>query len=266
MNLEELEPSGRLISLSFEPIEFISCEIWNFIEQITKLRVEDLSIFRDVNGATTGIVVAQLTDDVTALRLHPLDGAMFKNRPVEVRLFTSQTLFHKFLLLHSHVPPPNVAKLLQNVVPPMVYVLNFGGSDNELKTLFSKCGEISTVVSHTHCQKNYFILNFASRSGAKLACQLFDGVNGLIVRLLYKRAAERAFVLRGTHDLKWIKEEVSGFGTLEGIKKTEDGWYCILMETLDAARASCVFLNGRLVRDERISSNFVDFEYFTHLK
>jgi hypothetical protein len=266
MNPDDLEPAGRLISLSFQAIPFMSCEIWNFIEQITKLKVEDLSVFRDVNGVPTGTVVAQLTDDVTESRLHSFNGALFKNCPIEVRLFPSQSVFRKFLLLHSGVPPPNVAKLLQNTVPPMVYVMNYEASEDELKGMFSKCGEISTIVSHQQCGKRYFVLNFACTAGAKLAYGLYDAVNGMKVGLLYKRAAERAFVLRGTRKLNWIKEEVSGFGAIEGLKMTDDGWYCVLMETLDAAKASCVLLNGRLVGEERISTHFVDFEYFTRLK
>jgi hypothetical protein len=248
-------------------LDFASYEIWNFIEQVLRVTVEDLSLFREFNGTPTGTVIAQLTDDIPLERLSRFNGATFKGVAVEARLFDSVLSFQKFLRLHSEVRSDPLSKLLRGGSPPLVYVLNFDGADDDLKRLFSSCGEISLTMSYPYRQGKFHTIYFVSDVAARLACRTFNGYDRgrLVVALLHIRAAERAFRARHVEDVTWLRDEAGAFGKVEEMRGGDAGEVFILMETLDAARAACTLINGRVVGGKAIATNFVDRELFKGL-
>jgi hypothetical protein len=234
---------------------------------VLRVAVEDLSLFRDFSGTPTGTVIAQLADDVALDRLGRFNGAAFKGVAVEARLFDSVLSFQKFVRLHSEVRSDALAKLLRRAIPPLVYVLNFDGTDDDLKRLFSACGEISLTMSYPYRQGKFHTIYFTSDVAARLACRTFNGYDRgrLVVALLHMRAAERAFRARRVEDVAWLRDEAEAFGKVEEMKGGDAGEVFVLMETLEAARAACTLINGRVVGGKAIATTFVDTELFKRL-
>jgi hypothetical protein len=56
--------SGSLIAVTPETTDFVSYEIWNYIEEILPVRLEDVSLFRDHKGGQTGLVIAKCAQEV----------------------------------------------------------------------------------------------------------------------------------------------------------------------------------------------------------
>lgn len=250
---------GRHIALSLPPIEFASYEIWNFLEQNTKVAVDDMSVFRNVSGEPTGVVVAVLRDDISLSRLKRLTDIKFKNVVVEPRLFASAGEFRKFVRIHADTGLENTRNLTQRSNTVVLYVAGFGGTRSELKKLLSKCGKIN-VIDFTP-KGNFFTVYFASEESAKRACHTFDGTNGLTIVKLYQRAAEASFVVRGCPDLGLITQNLSAFGNIADIRVGECE-FGVIMETLDAAKATCALLKCSI---PGIATFFVDKFYIEQM-
>ena len=267
----DTEPSGILISVEFEPVTFYSYEIYNFIEDYVKVELEDLSLFRDLNGTPTGTVIAQFTEEVTQSRLERLQSQLFKGKPVKVRLFQSVGAFHKFIRAVS-ISRLDAIHFDNKQSPPIIYVLNFDGDVSEVNEFFGQCGQISMTKPYKYRDSFYYVLFFTTESAAMSAYRTFNGhqrTGGPItVAPLYKGAAERTFAVHNCNDFEWLKKEVRYFGGIDSIKQSSDGTGDIFfqMDSLEYSKAACVLLNNREHNGRTIRTNFVDFDYFQRVK
>lgn len=233
------ERVGRYIALSLPAIDFASYEIWNFIEQNTKVTIEDLSVFRNVSGEPTGVVVAVLQDDISLSRLSRLADKKFKDVSVESRLFTTPADFHKFMRVHADTGLENTHTLHYQNGTIVLYVLGFGGNQTELKELLGRCGTINVIDFSP--KGKFFTVYFASSESAKIASSTFDGVDGMSVVKLYQRAAEESFIVRGCDNPDLVASELRCFGRVADMRIGEDE-IGVVMETRDAAKAACTLL------------------------
>jgi hypothetical protein len=215
------------------------------------------------------MVVAQLADEATPSRLRKLHDIKFKDSTVEVRLFDSISSFQKFIRLHCPPPPQLTTRLMNQETAPMLYILNFRESEDSLRTLFSRCGRVTSVASYPYRHKKYFTLSFSTVEAALLACRTFRGVDvgdgPMVVAPLYRGAAERCIAVHGMRDVEWLKRELEVFGVVEQVKWNKEGSVFVMMRSMDSAKAACVLLNGRVVGDDVVSSHFVDYEYFVRI-
>ncbi|KAH0793222.1 hypothetical protein GPJ56_002931 [Histomonas meleagridis] len=268
---DDTEPSGILISVEFEPVPFYSYEIYNFIEDYVKVELEDLSLFRDLNGTPTGTVIAQFTEEVTQSRLERLQSQLFKGKAVKVRLFQSVGAFHKFIRMMS-ISRLDAINFDNKQSPPIIYVLNFNGDNSDVNEFFGQCGQISMVKSYKYRNTFYYVIFFTTETAAMTAYRTFNGHRRsgvpIIVAPLYKGAAERTFAVHNCNDFQWLKQEVSYFGGIDSIKQSSDGSGDIFfqMDSLEFSKAACVLLNNREHGGRTIRTNFVDFDYFQRVK
>ncbi|OHT04722.1 hypothetical protein TRFO_06145 [Tritrichomonas foetus] len=259
------EPSGTLISIKMDPIDFEEYELYNFVESTIRIELLDLSAFKNLDGKPTGIAVAQFSEPVTQSRLRKLHGKKFKKVPVEVRLFTTLGSFQKFCRNVAEFRLQSI-NLDMKTSPPQVYVLNFNGDEQSVRHFFSRCGQISLVKSFPYKNAVYYTLFFVSEASAKLACRSFDGFEyanqTLVVAPLYKNAAEKQFAIHHVQDPQWLKQEISYFGKIAVFKELTDNICFVMMERLEDAKAACVLLNKKFDNDVQIKTNFIDYIYF----
>jgi hypothetical protein len=264
------EYSGSYLSVTVGASDFASFEIWNFIEKIIRTPLEDVSLFRDFNGDPTGVVIAQLTDDIPISRLDRFKGQRFKDSAVEVRLFNTMQSFQKFIRFHANLIDDPVRKLLRGAAPPIIYVLNFEGTDDDLKCLFSKCGDITLAMAAPFREGRYYTLYFAADEGARRACRLFNGYSvgsrRLVVSALHHRSGERTFAIRGLGRYEVVASEVEGFGKVAEVKNPGTGTVYVAMEQVDAAKAACALLNRRIIGEDHLTTFFVDPEFFNQVR
>jgi hypothetical protein len=264
-----LEYSGCFLAVTVHSSDFSSFEIWNFIEQILQTTVEDLSLFRHYNGMPTGVVVAQLADDVPLSRLDRFHGREFKGFPAEARLFDTMQAFQKFMRLHAELRDEPVSALLRVTIPPVVYILNFEGTDEDLKALFGQCGEITLAMSAPFRERRYHTLCFATDEAARKAARTFNGHAAgsapLVVAALNARSATLTLAIRRLASYALVADELEGFGSVKEVKAPGDGSVYVMMAQLDAAKAACALLNQRVFGGERVTTHFVDAEFFERI-
>ena len=256
------EVLGRRIALIFEPVDCASYEVWNFIEENTKAVVEDLSLFRNEFGEPTGIAVAVLDDDISAARLQRVCEKKFKDVEVKARLFTSHEEFAKFIRQNADTGMDTAKKIMNRKNVPLVYVLNFCGTQGDLKQKLSVCGNVSLVDAPLK-SKNLFAVYFESEHAANKACEMFHGTDGMSVVKLYQRAAENSFVVRNAHDVSGVRRAVEEFGPVAKQRVTQSGDVAFLLENREAAKAACVLLKFVVPGD--INTFFIDRYYFDSL-
>lgn len=264
------DPSGYLISVQIIPnVEFVSYEIYNFIEETVKVDLEDLSLFRSPNGAPTGTVVAQFAEEVTQSRLQKLEKRAFKGSQLQVRLYQSAAAFHKFMR-SANESKLSVIGLQSSSSIPIIYVQNFDcAHSSDVSEFFGRSGELSMVKPHTFRGGTYYILFFTSEASAQNAHRTFNGYvrNGksLIVAPLYKNAAERTFAVHHCSDAEWLRGEIEAYGDIEQIKQSSESDVFVQMSSLESAKAACVLLNRKSHSGTTITTNFVDYDYFQRI-
>lgn len=259
------EEEANLLVLSFEPMEFCSYEIYNFVESCLKVDVDDVSICHDSYENPTGNVLVLLSEKIPVSRASRLASLKFKDSPVDIRLFPRRSEFEKYIKRLTETKLPEYQDIYKNA-PPMVYVANFNGSEQDVRDFFGKCGSISLLRSFPYHDSQYWMISYTTEEDALYACKTFNGFedqNGqLIVMPMYKRAVERTFIIEHCDDINWLKQELSAFGKIEQIQNTTDGRVFVMMETLEPSKAACTLINSRVYNGQRISAHFVDYEYF----
>ncbi|OHT12335.1 hypothetical protein TRFO_17927 [Tritrichomonas foetus] len=266
----ESDPVGYLIAVSFTPPKdsFASYEIYNFIENTLKIELEDMSVFRNSIGIPTGIVVAQLTSEISLVRLMKLHGKKFKGSPVEARLFTTQASFQKFIFAQSE-PRLQTIKLNYDNSVPLVYVQNFPEGESDLGDFFSQCGKIISIKKYPFKKESYYAIEFSTEAEARLVCRTFNDYElhgrSLKVAILYKNAAERSFAVHHCQDIQWLKNELKCYGRVDAYKVSNDVVY-VMMETLESSKAACILLNKNFDTGTQIVTHFIDYEYFNRVK
>lgn len=263
------EPSGYLISVKVSSnVEFVSYEIYNFIEQTVKVELEDISLFRTLNGTPTGLLVAQFTEEVTQSRLQKLESKTFKGSPIQVRLFQTIGAFHKFIRSLSESKLDLIRFNNSNSIP-IIYLQNFDGDSNSVNEFFSKFSQISMIKPYKYRDSYYYVLFFTDEASAIKAHRTFNGFEyknkKLIVAPLYKNAAERTFAIHHCQDPSWLKKEIEYFGDIEQIKQNSQSEIFVQMTSLESAKAACVLLNNKVHDSYTITTNFVDYDYFQRI-
>lgn len=261
---------GYLIALIFEPPEsgFAQYEVYNFIEETLKVELEDLSVFRNMQGNPIGVVVAQMTEEISLSRLARITDRMFKGKQVSARLFTSQTSFQKFIFAQSQDRLKSIILNYDDSVP-LVYVNNFPNrSDDEITDFFLKCGNIKSFKKTKFKDHYYFVIEYSNIAEARRACHSysdfdFEG-NILKTALLYKSAAERTFAVHHCTDRKLLEAEIKNYGEIDRIKESKDDKtdIYVMMISIESSKAACLLLNKEFINGTQITTNFVDFDYF----
>ncbi|OHT15226.1 hypothetical protein TRFO_14247 [Tritrichomonas foetus] len=260
------EVQGYLIALSFDITNLVAYELYSYVEETLKTEVEDLSIFRDpFTNDPNGLVVVQLIEDVSTTRLRKLSEQTFKGHPVQVRLFSSEVKFQQFLENNADEKLKNISIPLK-ASTPIVFVQNYTGDEVELVKFFGKCGQVN-LIRMSHIRKCiFFTIYYDREESAELACRSLNGFRTsggeLIVTPLYRRSVERAFGVINCDAPNELKVHIENFGNIEKMKERKDGVIYILMETIDAAKYACTLINSRVIGTKRVTTFFVEYEYF----
>lgn len=266
---------GYLMALIFEPPEsgFASYEIYNFIEETLKVELEDLSVFRNMQGNPIGIVVAQMTEEISLIRLSRITERPFKGKQVSARLFTSQTSFQKFIFAQSQDRLKNIILNYDDSVP-LVYVNNFPNKPDEIITeFFLRRGKIKSFKKTKLNFKDnfYFVIEYSNIGEARRACHIYSNFryeeSVLKTALLYKSAAERTFAVHHCQDMQALEDEIGNYGEIDKIKASKDDKteIYVMMKSIEASKAACLLLNKEFINGVQITTNFIDFEYFNQI-
>lgn len=245
------ESSGKHIALEMPPMDFASYEVWNFIEHVMKVNVEDLSVFRDAKGEPTGIVVAVLKDAVPASRLDMFAGQRFCNVFVNPRLFVSIGSFEKFVRMNCGALSMSVSRLGKQRTVPIVFVSGFEGTQGELRHKFGAVGTINVVEGPAKVGR-YSVVYFQTDEAARAAQMQFHGVDGMVVGCLSHRCLEPCFVVRGATPSD-VKEGAAVFGCVERMVISRCGDVGVVMDSLEAANAACALLKYNVQRSSDIT-------------
>ena len=268
------EIMGHLLSIEFDHVSFDNFEMYNFIEDVLKVEIDEMSPFRDSTGEPLGVVVVSLTQDISVARAKLLHGLKFKDSQLRVRLYTQLSLFWKFIVDRCSARIPIILDTIQNL-PPIIYAdgLEVDNLDS-IQRFFEKIGPITKFRVHPiNENKNnvYFEIHYQKEVDAVKCVHIFcDNPTPFgipHVGIVYRRASQRSFVVKDCQDQDFqeLLEIIDRYGVRDQIKYGKNEIF-VLMETTDGSRACCALLNQRKVGDSLITTNFIDFESFQEIK
>jgi len=260
---------GRFIVAKFDNTSVLAHEIHNLVEDLFKNEIIESSLFRDNNGNSLGIFVAEMASPITKSDLVKMSRFKIKEKPVFFRIYENEDTFKKFMVKHSLSRLDNL-KIPMGSQIPQVYVQGFNGTEMELKGLFQKFGFITAI--HLFRRKNghYHVIYFNSETSAMKACSIMHkhSVEGgvLIVQLLFKDASTLYFGVNGCSNVDWLILKASDYGEIEEVR-TKDSQIFIKMKSIESAKAACVLLNTihDIGSDSILRTFFIDAFFFSKL-
>jgi len=246
-------------------LDFAPFEMQNFIEDKLSVEVDDLSTSRYPDGSPSGEVYVKFFGEIKVELLSRIHGSRFKDYIVHVKLFGSASTMTKHLINKGQDKAQKIALQNKSQVP-VLYVQHFQGEKESIEAFFGQFGDISEVSTKKWKNGNIFIIQFISKAAALSAASSTNGFQlnstSLVVSLLYKKASERSFVIRGCSDLSWLENEIITYGPISSIKHSNNGAVYVMMESLDDSRAACTLLNKRVYKESTIMTHFIEYEYF----
>ena len=248
--------------------DFSNYEIRNFIQDIVFGEIAELSTCRDRGGFPLGYVFFKFIKMLPAKAIFQLNGKRFKNAVCKVTIFRNIEEFEKSMYLISEMKIKSLVTRPVNSIPS-AYIFGFDGNNEDLSEILKTCvKEEKPIITTKECRTlKYHVVNYKSKDYVIKICKTFDGYSFLdnhviYCKLLFPLAAERSFCIRGCTDKKWLINEINKFGKISEVKEKEDNSFYILMESIEEAKPACVFLNGYVHNDSKISTFFIEYEYF----
>ena len=266
-NVEQEEAFSQYCMLECRNDDFSNYEIRNFIQDIVHADIADISTCRDRGGFPIGYIFFKFAKTLPVTDIFQLNGKRFKNSICKVTAFRNLSEFEKSMYLISEMKIKTLVTRPVNSVP-IAYIFGFDGNNDDLSEILKTCvKEEKPIITNKECRTiKYHTVTYKSKDNVLKVCKTFDGYsfseNHIIaVKPLFPLAAERAFCVRGCNDKKWLVSEISKFGKISEVKE-RDGSFYILMESMEETKPACVFLNGYVLNDEKLTTSFIEYEYF----